>query len=116
MISPLSQLRAENVIGAHVLGGDTWRSAEEDAARGLAAEALFLEYLAEIDEICETAGRRGGLSPADVEDFGSWARLHLIENDYAVIRRFLGRGEFGHFLSVTLHNLLRDYRTRLWGR
>jgi len=116
MISTLPQLRAESVGGAPVLGADAWRSAEVEAARGLAAAALFLEHLAEIDEICETAGRRGGLSPADVEDFGSWARLRLIENDYAVVRRFLGRGEFGHFLSVTLHNLLRDYRTRLWGR
>lgn len=78
-----------------------------------AAEALFLEQLETIDRVLAFVGRRNSLQ--DVDDFGSWVKLKLIENDYAIIRKFEGRN-FPAYISIVIHRLLLDYRIHLWGK
>jgi RNA polymerase sigma factor (sigma-70 family) len=78
-----------------------------------AAEALFLEHLETIERVLAFVGRRNSLQDAD--DFGSWAKLKLIENDYSIIRKFEGRS-FPAYISTVIHRLLLDYRIHLWGK
>jgi RNA polymerase sigma factor (sigma-70 family) len=79
-------------------------------------EALFLEHLAHIDRIAGALARRNGLRGDDAEDFVSWVRLRLVENDYEVLRKFRGESALGTYLTVVVAMLARDYRNSRWGR
>lgn len=81
-----------------------------------AAEALFLAELATTERAIRFACRRASFFGADAEDFGSYVKLKLIENDYGVIRKFEGRSTFWAFIGVVVQRLLLDYRIHLWGR
>jgi RNA polymerase sigma factor for flagellar operon FliA len=87
----------------------------EDVSRE-AAEARFLEELNTIERAIRFACRRASFYDADAEDFGSYVKLKLIENDYDVIRRFEGRSTFWAFIGVVVQRLVLDYRIHLWGR
>lgn len=80
------------------------------------AEALFIEQLATIDRAIGFACRRGALPEAGREDFASWAKLKLIDNGYAIIRKFDRRSSFAAYISVVVQRLLLDYRIASWGR
>ena len=43
-------------------------------------------------------------------------KLKLIENDYAVLRKFEGRCTFSAFISVVVQRMLLDDRIRMWGK
>jgi RNA polymerase sigma factor (sigma-70 family) len=78
--------------------------------------ALFEENLSLIDRVIAGVCRRSRLFDADAEDFASAARLALMENDYAVLRRFEARSSLATFLAVIIHRLLMDELTRKMGR
>ena len=52
----------------------------------------------------------------DAVDFASWIRLKLIEDDYAIFRKFRGESSLLTYLSVVIAMLARDYRVQRWGR
>ena len=79
-------------------------------------ESVFLAHLPAIERIIATACRRQGLRADAASDFGSWAKLKLIEDDYAVLRRFRGDSSLTTYLTVVVAMLLRDYRAHHWGR
>lgn len=80
------------------------------------AEDLFLRHLLLIEKIAVSACRPNRLPEADVEDFVSWVKLALIENDYAVIRKFEGRSSFSTYLTTVIRRLLSQHRAKEWGR
>jgi RNA polymerase sigma factor (sigma-70 family) len=77
---------------------------------------LFQENLALIDRIVARLCRHGRLFGADAEDFASAARLHLLENDYAALRRFEGRSSLVTYLTIVLQRLFLQERNAGWGR
>jgi RNA polymerase sigma factor for flagellar operon FliA len=79
------------------------------------AERLFLHELAAIERTIQFACRRGGLRD-NADDFSSYVKLKLIENDYAVIRKHDRRSSFAAFISIVVQRLLLDYRVREWGK
>jgi RNA polymerase sigma factor for flagellar operon FliA len=79
-------------------------------------ESVFLANLALIDRLIAIAARRHALSAPDAEDFGAWARARLIDDDYAVLRKFGGRSSLATYLTTVLVNFFRDYRNSRWGR
>lgn len=56
------------------------------------------------------------LSEDEGEDFASWARLRLLEDDCAILRKFKGRSSFRTYLVTVVQNLFRDYRIAKWGK
>jgi RNA polymerase sigma factor (sigma-70 family) len=82
----------------------------------MSAEELFRTNLALVERVIATVCRRAGLRDADAEDFGSMAKLALIENDYAILRGYEGRAPLGAFLTVVVQRLLSREWTRLRGR
>jgi len=69
--------------------------------------------------ICQELSRLGwlsGLPEDEAEEFRSWALLKLVENDYRILASWQSRSSFSTFLRVVLVNLMKDYRTHLWGR
>lgn len=81
-----------------------------------AAEALFLQHLAWIERVCGSLCRRHGIAGDDADEFASWARAGLIENDYAIVRRFRGESAFTTYLTVVLSTLFSAWRVRERGR
>lgn len=60
--------------------------------------------------------RRSGLPEHEAEEFRSWALFKLVEDDSRVLASWEGRSSFPTFLTVVLVNLMRDYRTHIWGK
>ena len=80
------------------------------------AEALFIKHLDWIDRVASLAGSKQGLWGADAEDFTAWVRMKLVEDDYAVVRRFAGNSDLKTYLTtvVVRHvvNFVREQRGR----
>jgi DNA-directed RNA polymerase specialized sigma24 family protein len=55
------------------------------------------------------------LRGADAEDFGSSVKLHLLENDCAILRKWEGRSSFATYITIVIRRLLVDQR-RAGGR
>lgn len=79
-------------------------------------EKLFLIELESIERAIRFACRRGSLRDDDADDFASYAKLKLIEKDYAVIRKYERRSSFAAFISVVVQRMLLDYRIGQWGK
>ena len=79
-------------------------------------EALFLQHLPFIDRAAAGAAQVVGLRGDDVEEFVSWAREQLWEDDYALVRKWRGQSKFTTYLATVIMNLGREYRVKLWGR
>lgn len=81
-------------------------------------EEIFLENLKHIEQVIAQSCRNSKLSPQEAEDFEGYVKLKLIEDDYAVIRKFRGdRGaNLKTFLTATIKHSLLDYKDHIWGR
>ena len=79
-------------------------------------QRLLVDHLALVDQIVRTTGRRRHLSAADLEDFSSFVRLRLIENDCAVLRKFQNRSSLWTYLASVIERLSLDYCADKWGR
>lgn len=79
-------------------------------------QRLLLDHLSLVDQIVRTIGRRRHLAAAELEDFSSFVRLRLIENDYAILRKFQKRSSLWTYLSAVIDRLSLDYCADKWGR
>ncbi len=78
-------------------------------------ETFFVETLPLIDAVIRFVCRRQHCSPDEAEEFASIARLRLIEDDYAVLRKFGGRCKLSTYLAVVLGRMFLDFRRQNWG-
>lgn len=69
-----------------------------------------------IHRIVAAACRRARRNGPDAEDFAASVHLALIENDYAVLRKYQGRCAFSTYLTVVIERLLEDERNHTMGR
>jgi len=86
-------------------------------AERLDPEAIFLSHLPWIEEVAAMVCRRNSVWGDDADDFISSARAKLMENEYAVIRKFRGDAEMRTYLArvVVLHYMERAReRTGRW--
>jgi RNA polymerase sigma factor for flagellar operon FliA len=72
-------------------------------------EAIFASQLELIDRVIAWVSHRNRLNTTDSEDFASHARLKLIEDDYAILRKFQRRSSLKTFLNITLQRIYIDY-------
>jgi RNA polymerase sigma factor for flagellar operon FliA len=82
----------------------------------LASHEIYLAHADLIERTLSTVCRRHSLYGADAEDFSSTARLHLIEDDYAVLRRFQERSSLTSYLIVVITRQFQDWRNARWGK
>lgn len=83
------------------------------ASRG---RMLLEDHLDLIRRKLRSISRHSGLPALEAEEFASWALVKLMDDDCRILGKWEGRSSFPAFLSVVLRNLLRDYRSHLWGR
>jgi RNA polymerase sigma factor for flagellar operon FliA len=76
----------------------------------------FLDHLDLIDRAVASICRRHSLPADDAEDLKAHVRMRLIDDDYAILRKFQGKSALGTFLTVVIANLFRDWRTARWGK
>ncbi|MDB4916632.1 MAG: polymerase sigma factor, sigma-70 family [Gemmatimonadetes bacterium] len=79
-------------------------------------EQTFLAHLPQIERIIALQVRRHRLGKTDAEEFESWAKEQLIDNDYAVLRKFGYRSSLTTYLTTVLVRLLSDFLNKQWGR
>lgn len=79
-------------------------------------EALLVENLAWIERVVASLCRKNGLRGDDADEFSSWVKVKLIDDDYAVFRKFRGESAITTYLTVVLSMLYREYRVSMWGR
>lgn len=76
----------------------------------------YSEQSETIEAVLAHACRRHRLTHDAGDEFSSWARLRLIENDYAIIRKFRGQSSFRTFLHAVVLRKFLDWRNQQWGR
>ncbi len=79
-------------------------------------QRLLLEHLDLIDHIVRTTGRRRHLSAAEQEDFGGFVRLRMLDDNYAILRKFQSRSSLRTYLSAVIERLSLDFCVERWGR
>jgi RNA polymerase sigma factor for flagellar operon FliA len=79
-------------------------------------EASFLAALPVIDDVTGQVCRRHRLSPTESDEFRSDVRLHFIERNYEVLRKFEGRCALSTYVNVVVQRVYFDWRNRNWGR
>jgi RNA polymerase sigma factor (sigma-70 family) len=79
-------------------------------------QRLLLDHLSVVDQIVRTTGRRRHLAGQELEDFSGFVRVRLIENDYAILRKFQNRSSLWTYLSAVIERLSLDYCAEKWGR
>lgn len=81
-------------------------------------EQTFLENLKLIKAVIAQSCRRSNFSFQEAEDFGGHVLCKLIDDDYAVIRKF--RGDKGAtlqtYLTMVIKRALLDYKDHIWGK
>lgn len=78
--------------------------------------SILVEHLGYVDQVCRAICRRNGVGPDDAAEFVSSVRLHLVENDFSILRRFRGESSIRTYLAVVAAMCFRDFRVARWGR
>jgi RNA polymerase sigma factor (sigma-70 family) len=79
-------------------------------------QRLLLDHLDLINQIVRTVGRRRHLSTAEREDFASFVHLRLVDDDYAILRKFQNRSTLWTYLAAVIERLSLDFCAEKWGR
>ena len=77
---------------------------------------LFLDSLQKIESIAASVCRMYSVWGDDADEFASWAKERLIENDYAVLRKYRGESELNTFLTVVVTRLFHAHARERMGR
>jgi RNA polymerase sigma factor (sigma-70 family) len=77
---------------------------------------LFSDNLSTIEQVIAGVCRRARIYGADAEDFASSAKLALVEDDYAILRKYEGRAALSTYLTIVIERLLSDQRMHDLGR
>ena len=60
--------------------------------------------------------RRARVRDADADDFIASVKLALVEDDYAILRKYEGRASLTTYLTIVIERLMSDQRMRTRGR
>jgi RNA polymerase sigma factor (sigma-70 family) len=82
----------------------------------MSREQLFLSQLAVIERVIAWVCARRGLRGADAEDFGSFVKHRLIEDDYEILAKFEGRSSLKTYLAAVINRLYLDFQVQRFGK
>lgn len=72
-------------------------------------EVLFLEHVDWIARVAFIACAKHDIRGAEAEDFASWVRMKLIEDDYAVLGKFRGDSGVRTYIAVVVARYFVSY-------
>lgn len=79
-------------------------------------EEIYLQNLRTIERIAAFVARRHHLAATEVEEFVQEVRVRLLDDDYAIIRKFEGRSSFSTYLTTVIGRLFSQWRVEQWGK
>lgn len=79
-------------------------------------DQLFLTHLPHIERVATHACRRHGFSREDTQEFVSAVKCKIIEDDYALFRKFQGKSSLKTYLTVAVNNFFKDHLDHIWGK
>ena len=79
-------------------------------------QRLLLDHLDLINQIVRTVGRRRHLSATEQDDFASVVHLRLVEENYAILRKFQNRSTLWTYLAAVIERMSLDFCSQEWGR
>lgn len=79
-------------------------------------EELYLANLQAIERIAGFVARRNHMNPDDAAEFVQEVRVRLLDDDYAIIRKFESRSRFETYLHTVIARLYHQYRIEQWGK
>lgn len=79
-------------------------------------EKFFLDNLPLVDRATAFVCRKYGLLGADAEDFASVVRIKLIEDEYAVLRKFAQKCALSTYLTIVIQRHYVDQKIHEWGK
>ena len=79
-------------------------------------QRLLLDHLDLIDQIVRTVGRRRHLSATEQEDFAGFVHLRMVDDDYAILRKFQNRSTLWTYLAAVIQRMSLDFCVERWGR
>lgn len=82
----------------------------------MAIQNLYSEHSDTIESVLAYTRRAHRLSADDGDEFSSWARLRLLEDDCAILKKFRGLSSFKTFLVTVIQRLFLDWRIKEWGK
>lgn len=93
--------------------GPTSEESTEDTNR---YERLLVTELTSVKAAISSIARRHRLTRQESEDLTSEVYVKLIEDNYAVLRKFEGRSSLKTYLVVVVNRLFLDLRIKQWGK
>lgn len=81
-----------------------------------ADDDLYSVHADVIESVLRASSRSHRLSPDDADEFSSWARLRLLDNHQAILRKFAGRSSFRTYMFSVVERLFLDWRNHEWGK
>ena len=82
----------------------------------MARHNLYSEHADAIESVLAYTRRAHRLSADDGDEFSSWVRLRLLEDDCAILRKFQGLSSVKTFLVTVIQRLFLDWRNKEWGK
>ena len=82
----------------------------------MATHNIYSEHADTIESVLAYVRRAHRLSADDADEFSSWARLRLLEDDGAILRKFQGLSSVKTFLVTVIQRLFLDWRIKEWGK
>jgi RNA polymerase sigma factor (sigma-70 family) len=79
-------------------------------------EEIYLQNLRAIERIAAFVARRNHLNPDETGEFVQEVRVRLLDDDYAIIRKFEGRSLFSTYLTTCIGRLYHQWRVEQWGK
>ncbi len=79
-------------------------------------ETTYLQHLESIQRIAAYVARRGHLNADETSEFVQVVCVRLLEDDYAIIRKFEGRSTFSTYLTTVILRLFHQWRVEMWGK
>lgn len=83
---------------------------------GMNPEETYLQNLRTIERIAAFVARRHHLEASEAEEFVQEVRVRLLDDDYAIIRKFEGRSSFSTYLTTVIGRLFAQWRVEQWGK
>lgn len=82
----------------------------------MTAEDEYLQNLRTIERIARCAARKNRLNADDAAEFTQEVLVHLLEDDYAVLRKFEGRSSLSTYLHTVISRFYSQWRVKQWGK
>lgn len=82
----------------------------------MTGEETYLQNLGTIERIARHVARKNRLNSTEAEEFTQEVRVRLLEDDYAILRKFSGLSSLSTYLTTVIVRLYQQWRVEQWGK